>query len=373
MSTVTQLPSGKNFTMQPLRPDELANAAQKRLSWLWHGYLAPGKLTALISPPKTGKTTLLSLLLARFAQGGQVADLAVAPTRALVVSEESASDWDERCQRLGIGPNVQFLCRPFHGARPTDDQWLALIASLESLHRQEPLDLVVIDALAAMLPGYAETCAPKMLDCLLPLQALANLGLAVWLLHHPAKGKRADGQASRGTGALTGFVDIVMEMSCCRRARSRDRRRRICAYSRYVEMPRHLIIELNADGADYLVRTDAAGTPDVQSWPEVHEILERAHEKLSQQAMLEWWPEEERRPDRSTLSRWLKRATQKGLIRCAGTGLRNDPFIYWLTEREPFLFPGHGASKADIEAWRDRCAAQMCKLLAQPASCEIRE
>ena len=33
-----------------------------------------------------------------------------------------------------------------------------------------------------------------------------------------------------------------MEMSCYRRARSRDRRRRICAYSRYVETQRHLII-----------------------------------------------------------------------------------------------------------------------------------
>jgi hypothetical protein len=36
------------------------------------------------------------------------------------------------------------------------------------------LDLVVLDALATLLPGYAETSAPKMLDCLLPLQALAN-------------------------------------------------------------------------------------------------------------------------------------------------------------------------------------------------------
>ena len=89
--------------------------------------------------------------------------------------------------------------------------------------------------------SYAETCAPKLLDCLLPLQALANRGPGVWLMHHPAKGRRADGQTARGSGALAGFADIIMEMSCCRRARSRDRRRRICAYSRYVETPRHLI------------------------------------------------------------------------------------------------------------------------------------
>jgi hypothetical protein len=261
MNTQTHRSSSATLTLQPLRPGELASAGEPRLSWLWDGYLAPGKITALISPPKSGKTTLLSHLLARCAQGGLLAGRAVAPGRALVVSEEAASDWDARCGRLGLGPNVQFLCRPFRGARPTDAGWFALVAGLETLHHQEALDLVVLDALATLLPGQAETCAPKMLDCLLPLQALANRGPALWLLHHPAKAKRPDGQSGRGSGTLSGFADVVMEMTCYRRARSRDRRRRICAWSRYAETPRHLLLELNADGGDYLVRSDAAGAP----------------------------------------------------------------------------------------------------------------
>src|SRR5260370_34787627 len=287
MNTQTQLPSGQELQIQPLRPSELASVTQSGLSWLWHGYLALGKVTALISASKSGKTTLVSHLLARMAQGGQLASLAVTPGRAIVVSEEDTSDWDARCRLLGIGQNVQFLCRPFQGARPTDEQWFALIASLEALHRRESLDLVVIDPLATLLPGYAETCAPKMLDCLLPLQALAKLGPAVWLPHHPAKSKRADGQAARGSSALTGFADIVIELSCLHRARSPDRRRRMCAYSRYVQTPRHLIIELNADRSDYLVRTDAAGIPLVRTWSDVYDMLANAWRKLSQQAILE--------------------------------------------------------------------------------------
>jgi hypothetical protein len=328
------------------------------LSWLWHGYLAAGKVTALISPPKSGKTTLAFHLLARVGQGGQLAGLPVAPGRAVVVSEEPASDWDARCRKLALGQNVLFLCRPFKGARPTDAQWFALVAGLEALHRQDRLDLVMIDPLATLLPGYAETCAPKMLDCLLPLQALANLGPAVWLLHHPAKAKRADGQAGRGSGALSGFADIVMEMSCVRRARSRDRRRRICAYSRYTQTPRHLIIELNADATDYDVRTDAAGVALVRTWSEVHHILVEATDKLSLKGILERWPYEEDRPDRSTLWRWLKRATQQGLVCRSGVGYRGDGFLYWLPGREPFLWPGHYASEEEKQAWRDRCAAQ---------------
>jgi len=291
-----------------------------------------------------------------WSQGGRRAGRAVAPGRALIISEEAASDWDARCQRLALGPHVQFLCRPFRGARPTDAQWLALVAGLEALHRQEALDLVVLDALATLLPGYAETCAPKLLDCLLPLQALANRGPALWLLHHPAKAKRADGLAGRGSGALSGLADIIMEMSCYRRARSRDRRRRSRAYSRYVETPRHLILELNADGSDYLVQTDAGGSPLVQPWPEMHHILAEATDKLTQQSILERWPVEGDAPDRSTLSRWLKRATQQGVVCCSGTGFRGAPFRYWLPSREPLLWPGNNASEEEKQAWRDRRA-----------------
>jgi hypothetical protein len=342
--------------LQPLRPGELTGAEQPRQSWLWEGYLAPGKLTALISAPKVGKTTLLSHLLARLAHGGQLAGRTVAPGRALIVSEETTADWDVRCRRLGLGPNVQFLCRPFQGHRPGDAQWLALVAGLEALHRQEPLDLIVLDALAALLPGYAETSAPKMLDCLLPLQSLAARGPALWLLHHPAKGSRADGQAARGSGALTGFVDIVLEMSGVRRARSRDRRRRICAYSRYAETPRQLIVELNAEGTDYLVRTDAEGTLLVQPWPELLHVLGQASDKLTAETILQRWPVEEARPERSTLARWLKRATQQGVVCRSGSGYCGDPFLHWLPGREPLLWPGDFASAEEKQAWRDRCA-----------------
>jgi hypothetical protein len=154
---------------------------------------------------------------------------------------------------------------------------------------------------------------------------------------------------ARGSGALSGFADIVMEMSCLRRARSRDRRRRICAYSRYVETPRHLIVELNADGSDYVVRTDAAGTPLAQPWPELLHILGRASDKLTQQTILERWPVEGEAPDRATLSRWLKRASKQGVICCSGSGYRGDPhpFVYWLPGRDPLLWPRDNAIKSD--------------------------
>lgn len=102
------------------------------------------------------------------------------------------------------------------------------------------------------------------------------------------------------------------------------------AYSRYAETPRHLILELNAEGTDYVVRTDAAGSALVQPWPELRDVLAHTTNKLTQQTILERWPAEGSAPARSTLSRWLKRATQQGMICCSGSGYRGDPFVYWL-------------------------------------------
>jgi hypothetical protein len=135
-----------------------------------------------------------------------------------------------------------------------------------------------------------------------------------------------------------------------------------------VETPRHLILELNADGSDYVVRTDAAGTPLVQPWPEMQHILAGASDKLTQQMILERWPAEGDAPDRSTLSRWLRRAAQQGMICCSRRGYRSDPFLYWLLGREPLLWPGNNASEEEKEAWRDRCAEHYRSLRQQQAS-----
>jgi hypothetical protein len=62
------------------------------------------------------------------------------------------------------------------------------------------------------------------------------------------------------------------------------------------------------------------------------------------------------RPDKVTLSRWLERAVDQGLVRKDGRGRRSHPFRYWLPERE--------------EHWRQDPVASllMPELLAPAAS-----
>ena len=43
------------------------------VAWLWEGYLAPGNITLLTSQWKSGKTTLMSILLSRLREAGRLA------------------------------------------------------------------------------------------------------------------------------------------------------------------------------------------------------------------------------------------------------------------------------------------------------------
>src|SRR5262249_4876633 len=149
-----------------------------QFAWLWQGYLAPGNVTLLTSQWKSGKTTLVSILLARLREGGQLAGLPVGAGRVAVVSEESPMHWHLRSQKLTFGNNVCWFCRPFR-SKPTAEDWLALVDVLADLRTEQGIDLVLIDPLAAFLPGRDESNAGGMLATMLLLQRLTALGMSV--------------------------------------------------------------------------------------------------------------------------------------------------------------------------------------------------
>ncbi len=314
--------------------DEMPSAAgSHEPPWVWRGYLARGHITLMTSQWKMGKTTLLAVLLSRMAAGGALAGLGVASGRAAVVSEEPHSLWAPRIKRLGLGRQVCLISRPFPG-KPTLAQWLELLAHLRTLHRQYGLALVVIDTLGELLPAGAESGAEAGLAALLPLRRLTAEGVAVLLLHHPRKGGSADGQAARGSGVLSAHADVLTEMHWYTRGAETDRRRRLLAWSRLEGTPRQLVIELNAEGTDYLAHGDFEADEFAPAWGLLRRVLERAPDRLTRAEIRRAWPEAEAAPSRATLGRWLERAAEQGLVLRDGQGHAGDPYRYWLKERE---------------------------------------
>ena len=302
------------------------------LRWLWHGYLAPGVVTLLSSQWKTGKTTLTAVLLSRLKAGGDFAGLPLAAGRAVVLSEEPAGQWVRRGGKLDLEEHVGWYCRPFRG-RPRPGQWEALLERVGEEAAERGVSLAVVDPLAAFFPGKSENDACAMLDALAPLQRLAARGLAVLTLHHPEKKEPGDGPSGRGSGALLGCADVLVERRWYRRAGEADRRRRLVALSRFDETPRQLVVELNAEGTDYLSHGDFAAAEFASRWGELRELLRPAERKLTRREIYRAWPAEGR-PDPGSLYRWLRRAVAEGLLRQDGDGRGGRPFRYWLAENE---------------------------------------
>jgi len=314
----------------PIPFDELAESSGGSMSWLWDSYIAGGAVTLLTSRWKAGKTTLLSILLAKMGAGGVLAGRGVAAGGAVVVSEEPRELWVDRGRRLGFGRHVSFLCRPFRG-KPTVAEWESLIDRLEREAAGRGRLLVVIDTLAEFLPGPDENNAATMLAALAPLRRLTALGAAVLLLHHPRK---ADA-APRGSGALPAFADVLLELGGVQPSEGADRRRRLRATGRFPETGGGAMIELAADGTDYAVlpEVDRPAESFAAGWPVLRQVLEDARHRLTRKEVIAGWPDDYPRPSATQLWQWLDRAVAAGLVKRTGAGRKRDPFQYWLCGR----------------------------------------
>jgi hypothetical protein len=311
----------------------MASAGNELPGWLWHGYIAFGSVSLLTSRWKTGKTTLLSVLLSRLRTGGSLAGLETAAAPALVVSEESPILWVERGRKTPFGPDVRWLCRPFV-AKPSREEWFGLVHHLEQL-TTGARTLIVIDPLAMVLPGYDENNAGAIIDSLAPLYRLATAGHAVLLLHHPRKGRTLE---PRGSGAITGMVDILIEMDAARNEAEQPNRRWLRARGRVDGVVRERLIELNAEHTDYR-EVDPEEADLTDGWPVIEWVLSDAHGKSTRKEILASWPEMREKPHPASLWKWLEHAVSDGRIERDGEGRPHKPFRYWLRSREKYFLP----------------------------------
>lgn len=318
-------------------PDEMSYEELKRIPcgpmpWLWHGYLAPGYTTMLTSRWKTGKTTLLSLLLSRMGAGGELCGATVRPGRAYIVSEEDAQLWRRRDERVGFGDHVSWLCRPFTSI-PNGRDYQELIQHIIRVQQRQSLDLVVFDPLAYVYPGMDENSATAMRVALEPLRQLTKRGLAVLILHHCRKAPAASGTAARGSSALPAHVDIAIEMELPD-ANATSRRRRLSAKSRFEETPAERLIQLDELSKHYAI-VDKANEDDFSNgWTIMRMVFEDAIGKLTRKQVELHWPDDYPRPNDITLWRWLDLACERQLLSRGGAGRKKDPFMYWLPGRD---------------------------------------
>ncbi len=307
--------------------EELRGLAPPSVEWVWEGYLAPGAVTLLGGKPKVGKSTLVgdlitasvtgaSSFLGRRVRGGPV----------VYVAEEGISTL---LDKLPDHPDLRVLTRETAWPKPT---WATVVEAAT----REAVDLgawLVFDTWGywAGLGPDAEKDAGATLKAVAALNRATRAGLAVVLVHHQRKAGGSDGDAFRGSNALTGAVDALVEMERPGED-SPPGHRQIVAVSRWRDVtPPLLLVDRDVDGS-WKVLGEGGGREEavglgwrgrvLEAIPEAGDVTVADLIALLGEGKRHWNPV-------------LLELVKDGLVEREGEGRKGDPYRYRRARGEP--------------------------------------
>lgn len=309
---------------------DVLSAAPNEPDWIWHGYLAPGTVTALAGRPKVGKSTQMFGLVSAITSGAHFLERLTRRTGVLILSEEREDTLAEKARRFGLGDGVQVLMR--HQARKVG--WPEIIEESIEHCRELDLGLLVIDTWDKWtgLRGDAENSAGAVLEALEPIMAAAGKRLAVLVLAHQRKSSGTFGEAIRGSNAFTGSVDIILELE--RPPAAIMGGETMCvlrALSRFSATPDELVCTLTEEGC-----VAHGDTLEVKHDAEREQV--RAAVELTGEATADEVASTVEMPKGSVM-RHLEQLEAEGALHHEGRGVRGDPYRWK---------PGPGSGDTDI-------------------------
>jgi hypothetical protein len=303
-------------------------AAQPTEDWVWENLLARGGIGLLSAWPKCGKTTLLAHILKARGQGGSLCGRKVMAGKVVIVTEEGQGLWASRRDRLGLADHCEFILDPFP-QKPSVNQWLAFINGLQASLSRDPADFLVCDTLANLWPVRDENNASEVLSALKPLRTLTEDGKRnVLLVHHLRKSDGEGGTGSRGSGALAGFVDSIIELR--RHEAGGGRHRVLKAHGRHHDTPAELVIELSEDGKEYRVTGTGAESRLESVITTISEILPLTAPGMTRLEIVKEWPEDTV-PRKERLLEALAHGVTVNFWHRDGRGVKGDPHRYYRT------------------------------------------
>lgn len=220
---------------------------ENKKEWIWENYIAKGHSTLLSALWKAGKSTLLRHLFVTIHNQSEFAGQPTFKSRILVISEENEAEWLSQKEELEAEEidHVFIWSRPIR-VKPNLKQWVQFITETTEYVLKNKIDLVVIDTLSTFWPIDNENDSAQVLKALVPLYSLTENNIAVLLVHHFRKGGGDQAQASRGSGALPGFVDNIIEFT--RKEDGFPTQRVLKTYGRFSDVIPSVVIDLTPEG-----------------------------------------------------------------------------------------------------------------------------
>lgn len=315
-------------------PASLLKIGDQTGNWFWHGYFARHTTTLLSSLWKAGKTTLIAHLLKALETGGLFCGRMVRPTRVLYATEEPESVWARRRDKIGFGDHVHFQIRPFRTKANLVD-WVALMHHLREHVEKSDFGLVFIDPLTTLWPVTKENEAGIVAEALVPLNILTDRA-GVVLVHHFRKSGGEEATGSRGSGALPGYVDTIIELRRYAAGERKDRRRVLSGWGRFEETPEELVIELTDGG--YVAHGDKGQVRQRALEEVLAAILPSDSPGWGYESIRDALNRDEEiggSPGRRQILEALASGVERGYWQQGGEGKKGDPHQWWRPPGSP--------------------------------------
>lgn len=180
------------------------------LEWLCEPVLPAGRLVALYSPPKVGKSLLALEMSLAISRGTRLLGVQCKQVTVMYLDYENAElDIRDRLQAMGAGlgdlGNLRYFPFPDLPKLDTPAGGMALLA----LAHEYSAGLVVIDTISRAIAGEENEASTwnRLYQC--TLQHLKAAGIAVLRLDHTGKD---EGRGQRGSSAKSSDVDLVWRL-----------------------------------------------------------------------------------------------------------------------------------------------------------------
>jgi hypothetical protein len=308
--------AGSNGGLRFLTLGELEPASEP--DWVWPGYAATGCITMLSAAPKAGKSTLLRSLLSDLYSGGPLAGGRTLTEPTLIVSEETIAQWSRQSETLGLPKDLVHLCaQPFY-TKPTCAEWERLVFGVAEKARELKPRLVIFDTLSNLWSVRDENSAAEVNTALMPIRAISQTGASVILVHHDRKSGGSHGEGARGSSALCGFPEALVQL---RRYRDEpgETRRKLLYVGRFDGTEPQVILDCIADR--YRVLGAAESVEDNDLVQQVLDLLPPDGEGVSYEQIRS----RVQGLGNTKLRALLRSGATAGTWLITGSGRRNDP------------------------------------------------
>jgi hypothetical protein len=301
--------------------------------WLVPGVVPFASLVLLIgTAKKAGKSTFAWGLLAAAHHGSMFLGHCVPKTRALVLAEDGDHDLADRLARFRLDGAVPCIV-PRSALRGPPDL-AALTREAVRRAKEQSARILLVDTFGfwADLEAQEENDAACVVQKLRPLQAAADAGLAVVLVHHPSKRTDVEGgMLARGSSAFAGTVEATLELR--RQPDSPENRRLVHMESRFAGVKDFLVELVDRDAYHEPDRFDLVGDAGVVERKDVEEAV---------LAWLDANPGPHRRDEiadgvgkrtRDVRNLVPRLVTQAKVVR-TGLGVAGNPYLYHTSESQ---------------------------------------